>query len=297
MEQREIIGSSTSNSFLMPHPTGAPWSELCYKGIMKPIVYVTGCTGFIGKHLVEAMTGRFEVICISHDEIETFTYNNFHTFFYLSSYGNHYQQKDLAETYNANVHQLFTTLLKLGTLDFRNFIHISTSSISIDEQTMYSATKHAGELLVSQMAKQLKKRLFSVRPYSIFGEGEAEFRFIPMMVHKLVKGEQPLLVPEPIHDWVYICDFIDALQFLMHKDITPDKPVEIGTGVPRSNLEVFDDICNFLGKSPNYKTLTTLRNYDNPDWYLKEPEPALLDWEPSYGYHDGLRRTVNYYAK
>lgn len=265
---------------------------------MKPLIYITGASGFLGKHLVNALSGTFELVTIPHQLIKSFNLKPFHTFFFLSSYGNHYQQKDLELTYKANVDDLFNTLLKLKGLEFKNFIHLSSSSVTIDTTTAYSATKHAGEILVSQMARELNKRIFSVRPYSLFGEGEAEFRFIPMMVHKLSTGEVPILVPEPVHDWVYVGDFVDALLHLMHQPERVDKPIEVGYGEPKTNLGVFNDICLLLGANPTYKNISSLRAYDNLDWYKKEQDALeLTGWRPIYGYKEGLKRTVKYYAE
>lgn len=265
---------------------------------MKSLIYVSGASGFVGKHLVDSLVERYEVIAVPHDALDTFKYTDFHTYFYLASYGNHYQQKDITMTYKANVHRLWTTMLRLRDLQFKNFIHISTSSITIDEQTMYSATKQAGELLVREMAYQYRKRMFSVRPYSLFGEGEADFRFIPMMVHKLMKNEKPLLVTQPTHDWVYVEDFVYALIYLMHQDMPVKEPIGVGYGLPRTNLEVFKDICALLGKEPAYKRIGAMRSYDSPNWYKKEHD--MLEetgWAPIYGYKEGLKRTVKYYAQ
>lgn len=265
---------------------------------MRPLVYVTGSSGFLGSHLVRILEDKFEVETIPHQSIKDYHYKNFHTFFYLASYGNHYEQKDLELTYKANVDDLFTTLLKMRSLEFNNFIHISTSSVTIHEQTMYSATKEMAEILVKQMAKETKKRIFSVRPYSLFGEGEAEFRFIPTMIKKLNKGEVPILVPEPVHDWVYVEDMVEALIHLMHSSHIYLEPIGVGYCRPRTNLEVFNDIAKLMGKSSHFNEIHGLRTYDTEDWYKKEfDELERGGWKPIYGYQEGLKRTVKYYAK
>lgn len=264
---------------------------------MKPTIYLTGANGFIGTKLSEAL-GSYNVIPVGHNEIKRMRYVDFHTYFYLSAYGNHYTQKDIYQTYKANVHNLFHTLTEIQKVHFKNFIHISTSSVGIGEQTMYSVTKHCAELLVHQMAKETKRRMFSVRPFSIFGEGESEARFIPVMTKKLSAGEAPPLVPSPIHDWIYVQDFIDALLWIMHHPVSIEKPIEVGYGEPRTNLQVFNAIADLLGKEPKYQDMDSLRSYDNDSWFKKVWDVLEESgWKPMFGYKEGLKRTVKYYAK
>jgi nucleoside-diphosphate-sugar epimerase len=260
---------------------------------------VSGSRGFIGKHLVKRLSEDTEIVY--HEELnEPFYPKHFDTYFYLSGYGNHSQQQDIHQTVKANVEQLEQTLSKISQLNFKNFIHISTSSVKLKQQTPYSRTKSWAEDIVYWYAQKTGKGIFSVRPYSIFGEGEADFRFIPTMVRNLVNKETPKLDPYPAHDWVYVEDFIDALLVLADKVHEPIPPQEVGYGYATTNRQVFDDIKRILGLpgKVKYEKAPRMRSYDvTRSWYKQKPDYLDEIWEPRMGYWQGLKKTVNYYKE
>jgi nucleoside-diphosphate-sugar epimerase len=187
---------------------------------------------------------------------------------------------------------------KVIKLRFRNFIHISTSSVNLKFQTAYSATKKWGEYLISSYAQKTEKALFSVRPYSIFGEGEDEARFIPSMVRNLAQGKAPVLDAKPSHDWVYVKDFVQALNVLAEKVYKPIPPQEVGYGMENTNLQVFRDIKKIMGLTQKVKHIPVfnLRPYDQRHaWYKRKTDYLDTIWDYSIGYWEGLKNTVSYY--
>jgi hypothetical protein len=105
--------------------------------------YLSGANGFIGSRLVyelERSTAR-DVKVIPHNQLNRYKYQDFETYFYLSGYGNHSHQTDIHQTIQANINQLDHTLMKVSKKSFKNFIHVSTSSVKLKEQTPYSRTK------------------------------------------------------------------------------------------------------------------------------------------------------------
>jgi len=262
------------------------------------IVYLTGASGFIGKHLTETLSPYFQVIPIPHHLITRAKYKDFHSFVFLSGYGNHYQQKDFEETYTSNMYHLFTTLRKIRDRKFKTFIHISTSSVTLPQQTVYSATKLAGEILVDAFAKEFKLPAFSVRPYSIFGEGEADSRFIPTIIRNHVEGVKSKLDPEPVHDWVYVKDFADAILYLIKSKEKPTAPVSVGYGLGRKNSWVYANIEDIMKKSHAYDTIKGMRSYDNQLWFKQGVDGLdLIGWAPKIGFEEGLKRTVKFYTE
>ena len=232
----------------------------CYSK-MKAI-QITGSQGFIGKHLCNYLEANGQkVIQIKRDLSNV---KNEGTIINLAAYGNHSYQTDLNEIINVNVHSLVKLIAKTKKCD--KFINISTSSISLKNQTGYSLTKALGELIINGK----DSRYTNVRPYSVFGEGEADFRFIPTVIRCLKTGQSMPLVPNVTHDWIYIHDFIKAM-LAGHK--------EIGTGHKTTNLEIVRCLEKISGKKLNFDVVKSLRPYDNDNWVCLNPVKSIPLYE------------------
>ena len=152
---------------------------------------LTGGNGFIGQHLAEVLEKQGHAVNLLnrdmlssiHDMTDELKKIAPDYIIHLAAYGNHFNQRDEAETLNANIIKLFKLLKASESIDYKGFINFSTSSVQLDVQTMYSATKAAGEHICKAYAQKYNKPIISVRPASVFGEGEETFRFIPMVVH------------------------------------------------------------------------------------------------------------------
>ena len=160
--------------------------------------------------------------------------------------------------------------------------NFSTSSVNLPTQTMYSITKRMGEEL-----SLLYPNVVNVRPYSVFGEGEADFRFIPTVCRSLIFGEELTLDPDPTHDWIYIENFLDVL--LNNKDATGT--LEIGTGISTRNEDIVRMLVQISGKACKIKRTIGLRTYDNEHWVA----PQKLKMK--YSLDVGLLRTYKYYER
>ena len=234
-------------------------------------INLTGSNGFIGSYLCKYLTERgHRVIKVKRDLSNLDTSEPF-SVINLGAYGNHSSQCDLNEMINVNVHQLVKVIAL--TKDCLKFYNISTSSVTLKTQTGYSLTKALGELVIN---KQNDSRYVNVRPYSVFGEGEASNRFIPTVIRCLNTGEEMNLEESPNHDWIYVEDFIH-LMFLCEK--------ECGSGHSWTNLEIVRFLEEISGKTLNYKKVFGLRIYDTNKWVC--PKKHKLE----IGLINGLKKT------
>lgn len=220
---------------------------------------ISGSSGFIGTALCKRLEADgHTVIRLSREHFykSSWTYFFHHNrpdiVIHLASYGNHYDQKDLISIINANIIGTITFMKESEGIPFYNF---SSSSVTLENQTAYSITK-----MCSEMIGNLFFNVINIRPYSVFGEGEASHRFIPTVIRSLNSGKQIELDEKAMHDWIYIDDFINA--FL-------DGYTEIGTGESYSNLYVVKKLEEFSGKKLNYIP-SKLRSYDTENWICKK---------------------------
>lgn len=216
--------------------------------------FLTGAGGFIGKAICEYLKGH-EIIKFNRYSDNYREALNCEVIINLSAYGNHYNQTDAAEIIKRNILELknLTSFVsKSNTL--QKFYNISTSSVTLPVQTMYSASKLFGETLINSLKDE---RFVNVRPYSVFGPGEANHRFIPTVIKCLRTGETMQLDIYPEHDWIYVDSFID----LMFNGV-----IECGSGQCYTNLEVVRALEKISGFKLNYETVPSIRNYDTTDW-------------------------------
>jgi len=155
------------------------------------------------------------------------------------------------------------------------FYNFSTSSVTLPTQTLYSATK----LVTEQLAKAYG--FTNIRPYSVYGPGEAAHRFIPTVIRALHTGEKITLDTLAKHDWVYIDDFINALKL--------DGSTEIGSGRNYSNGFIVDVLQNISGKELKCE-FGVIREYDTYEWQAPKGVPCRT-------IEEGLKQTYEYFTR
>lgn len=212
--------------------------------------FVTGLGGFIGKNLYNYLTDRGHEV-LSYSELND---NKPFEVINLQAYGNHYNQKNQHETIKANITNLMDMVGDCSIMDnLARFIHVSSSSVTLAHQTLYSASKLVGE----QIMEGLDERFIYVRPYSVYGPHEASHRFIPTVIRCLQSGEKMKVSPFAQHDWIYVDDFIRLM-------LEGEK--HCGTGVSHINNDIVLTLEQITGKTLNFEIVDGMRSYDTDNW-------------------------------
>lgn len=242
--------------------------------------YVTGSKGFIGRRLVEVLESQghevFNVLRPIH-VLNNVKENEPFEFIHLSAYGNHYDQKDIDQLLSSNLNDLYIILKFVSNNNCEKFYNISTSSIQLPQKTLYSLSKELGEMIVKSYNDQ---RFVNVRPYSVYGPGEAAHRFIPTVIDAINTGKRIPLDPDAKHDWIYVDDFIIAL-------LVGDE--NIGTGESFTNKQVVEILEFFAGKKLDWYP-AELRPYDTAEWVSPNSVPHISIYE-------GLKRTYEHFTR
>jgi nucleoside-diphosphate-sugar epimerase len=227
------------------------------------MIAITGHNGFIGTNLKRVLKERgIPFFGVGRNMLPP----QAETLIHLAAYGNHSHQKNVLTTVKVNIEYLSRILDNFQ----GKVINISTSSVHLPIQTAYSLTKRVGEKLVKEAGG------VNVRPYSVFGIGEASHRFIPTVIRCLQTGERLQLATEPRHDWIYVDSFID----LMLKEVE-----ECGSGESFSNLEIVKMLEEISGKVIKFDKVENLRPYDTKDWKCPKINKLLVSL------YDGLKLT------
>jgi nucleoside-diphosphate-sugar epimerase len=162
--------------------------------------------------------------------------------------------------------------------------------MTLDTDTFYGATKVAGEYLVRAFVKKYKKPIVNVRPFSVYGENEADHRFIPTVIRAIKNKEVIKLDPSPMHDWIYVKDFVDAVFALMHKAIDiKGIAVNVGMGMQYSNKEILEKIEWVLNDRTEVEIVDNQRGYDVNSWVSDITYLESLGIKPKTNIMRGLK--------
>jgi len=263
-------------------------------------VIISGYSGFVGQHLAKIFEeSNIEVIplprSLLHDkfQLEDFlSQYNISYIFSLHAYGNMFHQQDEDETVMANYFATWNLLQASKKINYKALVYISTSSVLLPYQTFYSATKRGAEYLIRAYQDKYKKPIVICRPYTLYGEGEADCRLIPTIFRSCLTGE-PMTLSSGVHDFVYVKDFVKYLISLAEVAGMPEIETihEFGSGKATSNEEIVAIIEEITGKEANITEKKELRPFDNNEWYAKYPSKNLTSLE------EGLLETYDYYEE
>lgn len=224
---------------------------------------------------VECISRRYNNIPKNLSEIET------DTIVYLAAYGNYHTQMDAGKCKEINVDLLWNLLHQAR---FKNFIHISTSSVTLPTQTAYSRTKRIGEEIVTLFREQTGLYTTSIRPYSVYGPGDSQKHFIPTIIRHLKDKEmnkrKAFTLYPGTHDWVYVEDFANAVMLTLDKQITG--PVPVGTGIESTNGDVVaavEEAADDIVKRIEFIEANG-RVYDTDSWVAKPTKLRQHGWQP-----------------
>jgi len=279
----------------------------------KPAVAISGAHGFIGSTLANSFKADgYDVFALARDfdyeerkkELEKISPDYI---LHLAAYGNHSTQQDEDEMFAANVIKTYLLLKASLNVPYKMFVNFGSNSeygnqgrFCDEERTpwakdFYGCTKVCGTYLARAFAWKYKKPILTVRPFSVYGPGEADHRFIPTLIRSIETGESMPLVKEPVHDWIYIEDFVDALGALMaHPDKFSGRLANIGTGSYYTNLQVVKSLEKLTGKLLKYTEMEKRPN-DKLAHGAICGSLDTLDWTPKFTFAEGLKKTYYYY--
>lgn len=276
---------------------------------------VTGSSGFIGQHLVTRLKEEgFTVYRITHNLLDSYTKLKELVekikpdyIYHLASYGNMGNQDNDDEVIMANIIRTWTLLKATQEIDYKLFVNFSTSSVygyydapmgewlKVRPNTMYAATKAGAEYICRAFRKKHRKTIVSVRPFSVYGPGEADYRFIPTIIRNaMAKKSSNVILGN--HDWIYIDDFIDGVMTITNNYLDLTKRLyNIGTGDMYSNQQVIEEISKYM--DVKYELEPKYKKQDSKVWYASTKRMDMLNYRVKTTFEEGIRKTVEHYKQ
>jgi nucleoside-diphosphate-sugar epimerase len=277
---------------------------------------VSGSHGFLGEHLCRRLEQSGHKIyklprelLLGNPEIGNKCIEfNPDFIFHLASYGNHHNQTEMHEVITVNILKTWILLEATKILSYKAFINVGSSSEYgnklepmresdvLEPITMYGASKAAATALARGFAHTYIKPIVTVRPFSIYGPGEADFRFIPTVI-KSIKNNKELELSQGDHDWVYVDDVVSAMLLISDNAMKySGEVINIGTGLGYTNHFIVRAIENIMGKKAIIKEVDNTRLQDSKVWLADNKRLLSLGWSCKTIF-DGLKETIKYYIE
>ena len=129
------------------------------------------------------------------------------------------------------------------------------------------------------------------------GVGEQKEHLIPKLIDSCLYGTEMPFISEPVHDFLDVEDFVDALLIVKDKAQFKGEIYEVGTGTQTSNQEVRLLVEDITGKKANIRPVGNMRAYDTRDWRSNNERIYSLGWEPKKSLRESIGKMVDYARK
>lgn len=195
------------------------------------------------------------------------------------------------------------------------FIHISTSEVygtalgapmtedhPLNPRSPYASAKCGADRLVYSYFVTFGVPAIILRPFNNYGPYQHVEKAIPCFITQALQD-----LPLPLHgdgtssrDWLYVEDCSEAIRRALTAELRPiqGEVINLATGVDTSILGVAQDITRILEKPASLVRPVA----DRPGQVVRHigstrKAQALLGWQASTSFPEGLRSTVQWYVE
>lgn len=161
----------------------------------------------------------------------------------------------------------------------------------------YSASKAGADLLCLAYWRTYGVPVVVSRCTNNYGTHQYPEKLIPFFVEKLLKGEKAPLYGDGgnVREWLAVEDHARALLFLLEKGEVGEV-YNIGSGVERNNKQIFEEMCEILGKRAEESVEYVTDRLGHDRRYALDCEKLRrLGWEPREKFAEKFAETINWY--
>lgn len=218
------------------------------------------------------------------------------------------------DAYMVNV-QIANALLELLKMEaYETLIHTSSSEAygtacysPMDENhptnptTPYAAGKAAADLMIHSFSKVLELDISIIRPFNNYGPRQnadgSLAAIIPLTAKNIKEGRKPIIEGdgEQSRDFIYVEDTIRGLLLAYEKKAARGKIINLGSGNDISINRLMQGICSHMNYKGEWEhrpsRISDVRKLC-ADCRLAE---ELLGFQPKINFHDGLKKTLEWY--
>ena len=172
-----------------------------------------------------------------------------------------------------------------------------TETSPLDPSSPYSATKAAGDLLVSAHVHTYGIEAVICRGSNNYGPRQYPEKLIPLMVLNALHGDSLPVYGDgrQVRNWLYVEDFCRGIHRVLI-DGRPGEAYNVGGPDECENIDVVKRVIELTGADESLIEYVTDRpGHDRRYSLASEKIRAELGWEAQVHFDEGLERTVEWY--
>jgi dTDP-glucose 4,6-dehydratase len=172
-----------------------------------------------------------------------------------------------------------------------------TEESPLDPSSPYSATKAAGDLLVSAHAHTYGVEALICRGSNNYGPRQYPEKLIPLMVLNALHGDSLPVYGDgrQVRNWLYVEDFCRGIHTVLERG-RPGEAYNVGGPDEMENIDVVRRILELTGQDESLiEHVTDRPGHDRRYSLSSQKLSSELGWEPRVRFDEGLERTVRWY--
>jgi dTDP-glucose 4,6-dehydratase len=174
-----------------------------------------------------------------------------------------------------------------------------TESSPLDPSSPYSATKAAGDLLVTAHFHTYGLETVICRGSNNYGPRQYPEKLIPLMVLNAVHGDSLPIYGDgrQVRNWLYVEDFCRGIHTVLEKG-QPGEAYNVGGPDECENIEVVKRVIELTGGDESLIEYVKDRPGHDRRYSLGSDKiREQLGWEAQVRFAEGLERTVQWYRE
>ena len=169
-------------------------------------------------------------------------------------------------------------------------------------QSPYSATKIGADAIAKSFFNAFGLPVVIARPFNTYGPRQSARAIIPTIISQIASGVSEIKVGDlsPTRDFNYVTDTCRGFMALAMAENIEGEEINIATGKEVSMEETLRMIAEIMNSDVNYVVdPQRLRPGKREVFRLRGDNRkicSLTDWRPVVSLHDGLERTIEWFA-
>ncbi len=173
-----------------------------------------------------------------------------------------------------------------------------TETSPLNPSSPYSATKAAGDLLVSAHVHTYGIEAVICRGSNNYGPRQYPEKLIPLSILNALAGDRLPVYGDglQVRNWLYVEDFARAIDLVLRRG-TPGEVYNVGGPDETENIEVVRRIVALTGRDESLIEYVTDRPGHDRRYSLASDKVRALGWQAATRFAEGLERTVDWYRE
>ena len=172
-----------------------------------------------------------------------------------------------------------------------------TEQSPLDPSSPYSATKAAGDLLVSAHAHTHGIEALICRGSNNYGPRQYPEKLIPLMILNALSGDKLPVYGDgrQVRNWLFVEDFCRAIHTVLERG-RPGQAYNAGGPDEIENIDVVKRVLELTGADESLiEHVTDRPGHDRRYSLASEKLRSELGWEAEVRFDEGIQRTVDWY--